>query len=444
MDTMPEKWYCDMNFWDVDRASCDAPEDEEDEEGGGGGAGISSQLIMNNSKSASTLSYRRLMFNQDGRLRPVYSEKNKFGFGVFSYSEIHTTADSEDYVAPTRSIGYWWSSLYDETGGSEFFTDSKRHPAVGIPGSRKEPAAPKDTASVEWALDVSSKDRELPSATDCFDFSRSVSVQQDRTSSGADAPRCIASGTCGNSSSAGRSGSYLMVAAYRKMHGLTGSAVPGIINGGYSKCVEKKTKLSVKDIVQVQKSVVRSCILAAKERNVTSNEQNVENLGNSADGSRGLSLYLLWETLSGMKCLKDIDEACRACMTLHEFHQTIHLLEEDDELRVTLSNNGDICVHSLKSLRGLLLSRKANLASSEHRDSLDSSRSVRGLDPMLGTIYFWGGPKDPIDLSRRSADIGVSEDVFFPAVRPPLKLRKAVDQFVGGCENTSMEQVSLT
>ena len=53
--------------------------DEEPEEK----TNISSQLITGNTKGPSALSYRRIIFGTDGKVRPVYNEKNKNGYGIF-------------------------------------------------------------------------------------------------------------------------------------------------------------------------------------------------------------------------------------------------------------------------------------------------------------------------------------------------------------------------
>jgi hypothetical protein len=72
-----------MNQWDIDRANCDVPDDSDEEQEKN--TNISSQLISGNTKGPSALSYRRIIFGTDGKVRPVYSEKNRNGYGIFSY-----------------------------------------------------------------------------------------------------------------------------------------------------------------------------------------------------------------------------------------------------------------------------------------------------------------------------------------------------------------------
>lgn len=185
MSVFPELWYCEMNTWDLDRAACDndeesASEAEDDKQGGIGspqtgsanqtgpptspsgtttiystsadmvnstlpvtgsasGKGnsaqrragtVNSQLIASNSKGLNTLSYRRLLFTTDGKLRPAYTEKNKSGYGMFSFTgtkqspcvsgggERKGVRGSDTLTEPYRKIGYWSSSMYSLDGNS--------------------------------------------------------------------------------------------------------------------------------------------------------------------------------------------------------------------------------------------------------------------------------------------------------------------------------------
>lgn len=135
VSTLPEKWYCEMNSWDPERATCDASEETDSESEHPTNAATRSQLILGNSKGPGTLSYRRLIFGTDGRIRPFYSERNKNGYGLFSYTEVFRPNDDE-YVMPTRKISYWWSSSYQDSGTS--FTTSTKSKKIEIPKSKEE------------------------------------------------------------------------------------------------------------------------------------------------------------------------------------------------------------------------------------------------------------------------------------------------------------------
>ena len=164
--SLPEIWYCEMNSWDMESAKCSAPQKDDADErfqseayGPTGGnkkpAGVNHNLITANSKGSGTLSYRRIIFGNDGRIRSCFSDKNKNGFGLFSYPESNATTSyvgnrlsqlqqsvsctstdsfAEDAAAaadatstmftatnamkvdyPTKRVTYWWSSAYNES-----------------------------------------------------------------------------------------------------------------------------------------------------------------------------------------------------------------------------------------------------------------------------------------------------------------------------------------
>jgi hypothetical protein len=110
---LPDQWFCEMNVWDPERAACDLAEDSDDESDQPANQAARTQLILGNSKGPGTLSYRRLIFGADGRIRPFYSEKNKNGYGLFSFTEVFRPTESDEYIMPTRRIGYWSSSSFN-------------------------------------------------------------------------------------------------------------------------------------------------------------------------------------------------------------------------------------------------------------------------------------------------------------------------------------------
>lgn len=119
---LPDKWFCELNTWDSERANCDAPEESDSENEG---AQSIRPLIVVNPKSQGALSYRRIIFGADGRVKPIYSEKSKSGHGIFSYTEKISTsnkfqssdsANNDVYEEPVKRVPYWFSSVYDETG----------------------------------------------------------------------------------------------------------------------------------------------------------------------------------------------------------------------------------------------------------------------------------------------------------------------------------------
>jgi hypothetical protein len=110
MGTLPEKWFCEMNRWDPDRAYCGGPEETDSEGEQQQAAATHSQLILANSKGPMALSYRRIIFGTDGRIRPQYSEKNRNGYGLFSFSEAQRQpgeGEADEYLEPARRVSYW-------------------------------------------------------------------------------------------------------------------------------------------------------------------------------------------------------------------------------------------------------------------------------------------------------------------------------------------------
>jgi hypothetical protein len=121
-------WYCEHNHWDVpERRSCEAAEDSDESEAGAGQTDTRTQLILANSKGPSQLSYRRIIFGPDGRIKPQYAEKSRLGYGLFSYTELMRGEGGEEGqpAAPVKKVAYWASDCYDQAGAL-FSTACKR------------------------------------------------------------------------------------------------------------------------------------------------------------------------------------------------------------------------------------------------------------------------------------------------------------------------------
>ena len=82
------------------------------------------------------MSYRRIIFGNDGRIRPNYSEKNKSNNGLLSFTQKlknmsnnnyqnNSQDGNNNYEEPIKRVSYWSSSLYDETGINFFTTTNK-------------------------------------------------------------------------------------------------------------------------------------------------------------------------------------------------------------------------------------------------------------------------------------------------------------------------------
>lgn len=126
IDSLPEKWYCEMNTWNPDSASCDAPEDV-DSDAERNDNEPRNQFILSGPKGPTALSYRRIIFGNDGKIKACFSDKNKNGYGLFSYNQLprkpingynginNKNAEEEDeHIEPMKKIAYWWSSAYED------------------------------------------------------------------------------------------------------------------------------------------------------------------------------------------------------------------------------------------------------------------------------------------------------------------------------------------
>lgn len=101
-DELPEVWYCSMNTWNPDSASCSAPEDKAD--------GLQDTGVFGNSGNGK-LSYRSLIFGNTGRKanRPV-SERTRAAESLFPVpsdeDDSHPTvmyANSSAFVCRSKS-----------------------------------------------------------------------------------------------------------------------------------------------------------------------------------------------------------------------------------------------------------------------------------------------------------------------------------------------------
>ena len=114
MKQLPEKWFCEMNIWNPERANCDCSDDS-DSDVDNTVPGDRSQ-ILTNVKGPGSLSYRRIIFGPDGKVRATYNEKSKTSYGLFSFADNQKSASTEEPPDFQKKVGYWWSSAYDESG----------------------------------------------------------------------------------------------------------------------------------------------------------------------------------------------------------------------------------------------------------------------------------------------------------------------------------------
>lgn len=146
MAKFPEKWFCEMNYWQTEVASCDAPETSDTEDNKNSSTNPRSSLIQSNSKGVNALSYRRMIFGPDGKIRTWYNEKNKNGYGLFSYTGNSKSNDNGDTSEPVRKISYWWSSNFNDITAAQLSSFSINNPmevVISEDGNTDQPDADK-------------------------------------------------------------------------------------------------------------------------------------------------------------------------------------------------------------------------------------------------------------------------------------------------------------
>ena len=85
-----------------------------------------------NSRNGEGPSWRKILFGTDSKLKPAYSEKNRNNFGIFSSTEIYRQSmDKDEYIMPTRTVGFWSSSCYDHDAGSKPSADLRARTKTG-------------------------------------------------------------------------------------------------------------------------------------------------------------------------------------------------------------------------------------------------------------------------------------------------------------------------
>lgn len=285
LSALPEKWYCEMNIWDSERATCDGAEESDSEGEQPAHAGTTRQLILGNSKGPGTLSYRRLIFGTDGRIRPSYSEKNKNGYGMFSFTEVFRPSDADEYIMPTRRVGYWWSSLYDESGAN-YTSHSKAHRA-----EKKATAVAQDDQP----------DGLVPSGVEAT--KASFMRQYKRFSLIDTIGRLVeSSGTCSLSGVNGHESSTF---------------------GKWGKLLKKSKKQTLQQRMRLAAEVVKSCLMmqAAEE---------------------GPTIEELLGDIYGTYFVDEEMEACRATLGLDELKETLYRLESSGDIEVLYDNEGKL------------------------------------------------------------------------------------------------------
>jgi len=101
-ESLPDAWVCGMNTWDTRFASCAADEeDAEDVE-----AEDDRPMPVGSGRPANKLSFRELIFNAEGKMRPPFSERSTVT-SIFAVGTTVTNGRLRDVEAYAGSDMYY-------------------------------------------------------------------------------------------------------------------------------------------------------------------------------------------------------------------------------------------------------------------------------------------------------------------------------------------------
>lgn len=287
MKQLPEKWFCEMNIWNPESNNCDYSEDSDsDVDNSVPGGGDRSQ-ILTNVKGPGTLSYRRIIFGPDGKVRSNYNEKSKTSYGLFSFAENQKSAVSEESADFQKKVGYWWSSAYDESGANFISACRSYTGTTGVMGTKKETKIePK-----EAILSVSSAVSTLPS-TD-VEFGHHIDLID-------------------------------AIQRYSDMP-TTPKIYPKKL---WTHQDANKLKLLEREVIEC--NMIRSCLLVVNNNSV--------------------SVSKLFSMIQSMSFSSEVEEKCRLQATMYEIRLAIRRMEERNEVDVFYNAKGELVVQSVHSI----------------------------------------------------------------------------------------------
>jgi hypothetical protein len=318
MSTLPEKWYCEMNSWDTDRATCDGPEESDsDSEQKASSSHTTSrnQLIISNNKGPGTLSYRRMIFGTDGRIRPAFSERNKTGYGLFSYTETSRLTEGEEYTEPVRRVSYWFSGCYK--GNNNNNNNNNNNPVItSVDGShinQVDPAAKSVNELVLVRSSVLSVDKFLK------EFESVESTSKSEPTYLLDAARRYYA-SVGHPTSANHQLAYprnkaCLMLPPRKYHKLHATL----------------TNMPLTERLFFENKVVRSCLASMPNFTLPT----------------GVSLTTLNDVITASHFHEMNMEACRLHITTSSLKLIVRRLEENGEVEILISSTGEVMLTAI-------------------------------------------------------------------------------------------------
>eukprot|EP00981_Chlorochromonas_danica_P005712 scaffold1172_cov180-Ochromonas_danica.AAC.39 len=349
MSTLPEKWYCEYNTWDLDSANCDAPEDSDSEaEGGaGGGSKQNNGLVMVNSKGAMQLSYRRIIYGNDGKVRTCFSDKNRLGYGIYSYILPHRVVDSEDPHEPARRLAYWWSSAYD---------DSKALAAAQLAlsqgkkkAAQQQENAPPQLPSTTQLLEENSSFYLLEGiqryARHQLQQQQAAAAKKKKMSAaatsdlGSSSAPPSSSSSSSSSSSLGLHPSVVVTSSEEQSRETflsnTTSSRPHSLPKKWAKSIQMATDMPLFDRMHCEENIIRSALLSATG---TTDQQHIH-------------LTELYDLIKNQIHLPNQqEEVIRSCLGLDNLKVILRRLEVKDEVEVAYTAHGQVVITSLPPL----------------------------------------------------------------------------------------------
>ena len=332
LSKLPEKWFCEMNQWDTDRASCDVPDSDAETETVKD-PNARSQLITGNTKGPGTLSYRRIIFGTDGKVRPTYNEKNKIGYGIFSEiqrkNENHDDSKIEkDSFEPLKRIEYWWSKSYNEKAAHSSIVEDEKANQNNKNGNRRGhgnekekefPNSPRVSTAPWGATSSNPALAQMSSSLSKFPITGVAETVETIFEE-----KEISEKSEGNSI-VHAAPPIDFLNATRKLGGYNHADLPHIGPIKHHKRLASYQKLTLMERERIECTVIRSCLLAGSL-------------------NTPISLSELMKILQSAHFHADEVEVCKRNMSLEHVKSVIRRLEIQGEAIASILTSGELCI----------------------------------------------------------------------------------------------------
>jgi hypothetical protein len=358
----PAKWYCDLNFWSPDRAFCDVAEDvDSDEERKRKEARNNRNLLLGSNKGSAQLSYRRIIYGNDGKVRAQFAEKTKLGNGIFTYPVSARRNVSEDEEEthyfykeehePVRRVSYWWSTSFDDRLHQLHPHSLKVNETA--PGPQPTTTATA-TTTAEPATTSTSRKEATKEAAESFEFSLSSSSSS-AAAAASETPQPVVS-------------SYLIDTA-RRLHQMATGAVPAAWTTPHLHdtraldAIDHVNSLTLYQRMTVETVVVRTLLTATTMAHVLFTE--------------------LMAMLRDAQFLDPVHDACRFFLIDQKpaVVDVVHRMEERGEVEVAYTRDNKLVITLLPSMETLKQELAARRACLQAQWQQQHPRRSAAFDP---------------------------------------------------------------